>query len=302
MSHRERTIRRLAVEVVDEVGVTNFPLDPTLVAEAKDLRVEEEDFSTEGIFGALILEGGHFRILVSRGCFGSGHRRFTIAHELGHYHIPGHLDELMSAGGGVKPSLGGHFRNQRVPEEREADWFASELLVPTAYGTRWVSSRQPTTESLQELADTFGVSLTCAGIRFAELTSAAVAVILALDGQIEWVAMSDRVRDHRWARKYWKQEDAPSRSVTVGLAQSPESVRQGERRDGSQLLCEWFEGAPPDLEVEEEVLGLGRYGRTLTLLTMPDLLDPEDFEEVQQEHEESGTGDWRDALRGFRMG
>lgn len=302
MSHRERMARKRAVEVLAELGIPDPPVDPFAIARRKELRVEEVDFPTNGIFGALILEDGAFRVLVSRKCFGSGHRRFTVAHELGHYHIEGHLNELIAAGSGIKPSLGGHFRNQRAPEEREADWFASELLVPTAYGTSWVSSRQPTAESLQELADTFGVSLTCAGIRFAELTPAAVAVVLALDGGIEWVAMSDRVRGHRWARKYWKQENAPSHSVTVGLAQSPENVRQGERRDGSALLCEWFEGAPPDLEVEEEVLGLGRYGRTLTLLNIPDLPDPEDFEEAEQEHEESGTGDWRDALRGFRMG
>jgi hypothetical protein len=39
-------------------------------------------------------------------------------------------------------------------------------------------------------------------------------------------------------------------------------------------LDDWFDG--PDTEISEEVIGLGEYGRTLTVLRAESLPDPED--------------------------
>ena len=66
------------------------------------------------------------------------------------------------------------------------------------------------------------------------------------------------------------------------------------------LLCEWFEGAPPTVEVIEEAIGLGSYGRVLTVLIIPDLPDADESDERDPEDHEGG--DWRDALRGYRLG
>ena len=71
---------------------------------------------------------------------------------------------------------------------------------------------------------------------------------------------------------------------------------------GQNLENSQFEGAPSELEATEEVVGLGSYGRTLTILHTPDLLDPEDLEEETFSSEASRTGDWKDALRGFNLG
>lgn len=302
MSHRLRTIRKAVTNLLAEVGSASWPVDPFVVAERKGLEVEIVDFPVLDVFGALILEGGEFRILVSEQCFGEGHRRFTLAHELGHYHIEGHLEELLTAGSGVKTSQAGHFRSQRSPEEREADWFASELLIPKAWGETWLEGQDVSLESLRAFADSFGVSLACAGVRYAELSDQPVAVVLANDGQIEWVAMSRRLRAHKWSRRYWKSEWIPQRSATSDLVRSPEGIKRAETRDGSTLLCEWFEGAPSRLEAAEEVVGLGSYGRTLTVLQAPDLLEPEDLEEESVAAEASRTGDWKDALRGYSLG
>lgn len=66
-------------------------------------------------------------------------------------------------------------------------------------------------------------------------------------------------------------------------------------------MCEWFDGAPAGVEVCEDALGLGAYGRVLTVLHLPDVPDPEELDEGAASGEE-GSGDWRDALRGYRLG
>jgi hypothetical protein len=41
------------------------------------------------------------------------------------------------------------------------------------------------------------------------------------------------------------------------------------------LLSDWFDG-PHDIEMNEDVVGLGRYGRTLTVLFTSEVLPDED--------------------------
>ena len=50
----------------------------------------------------------------------------------------------------------------------------------------------------------------------------------------------------------------------------------------------------------EEAIGLGAYERVLTVLQIPDLPDPDEAEE--RDAEDDGPRDWRDALRGYRLG
>lgn len=297
MGPREREIRKLANAVLEETGPA-VPVDPTVIAEQKGIDVVEVDLPRD-IFGALLYEGSEFKILISRHCHGPGHRRFTVAHELGHYHIDGHLDRLLNGGETLMVSEAGHFRSQKRPEEKEADWFASELLVPVAWATPLVDRGGASLQAIQEIAGTAQVSLTCAGVRFAELSSEATAVVQARDGAVEWTAFSQRIREHAWCKRYWKKEWVPRTSATGLLAAVAEAVRRGEKREGAGLLCEWFEGAPPHIEVLEEVVGLGAYGRTLTLLSAPDLLDPEEVEEEEEEERSHRTGDWKDAMRAY---
>lgn len=133
-SQREQAVRRIANDVLVDVGAVDRPrIDPFDIARARGLMVESRAGFPPSVYGALFLDGSRFGVILSEACHGDGHRNFTLAHELGHYHIPGHVDGLVEAGGGQMLSLGGHFRNRKDPREREADWFASELLLPAYF-------------------------------------------------------------------------------------------------------------------------------------------------------------------------
>lgn len=301
MSRREDVVRSYAIELLDEVGVRGPPVDPDRVAAEKELEVEERAGFPEDVYGALWRKGNRFGIDISTSCPTQGLRNFSVAHELGHFHIDGHLDYMLGLGDGQAPSLGSHFRDQQDKHEREADWFASELLMPVRFAGDLVLDREPSVTSIQHLADRFEVSLTAASIRYTNLTDQAVCVVLSYEGQIEWVSSSDRIREHRWGRRYMKRELIPKSSAAHGLAMDEGRLLRADEATSSGLLCEWFDEAPGNLEVEEESIGLGRYRRVLTLLWARDLPDPDTLKETQQETD-SGERDWRDALRGFEMG
>ena len=269
------------------------PVDPQLVADHKGIIVEEWSEFPAGCYGALILQDGRFKIAVSSACPTNGHRRFTIAHELGHYHLDGHVDGIVRDGRHL--SFGSNFRTKKDRYEVEADAFASELLIPRRFAAGVVKGHRAGLGLVQAVASQFQTSLSCSGIRVAALTSEIMAVLISNKTTIEWVAGSGAMYDQEWFRKRsWKGEWAPRGSGTYRLATDQSRVRQMEEDGSTGVLCEWFDGAPA-IPVAEEAMGLGTYGRVLTVLVCQGL---EQDSEHPPEHE--SKRDWRDAMRTYR--
>lgn len=310
-SANEEGARRAARDVLAELEIGSYPIEPDAIADAKQLPVDQKDGFPDGVYGALWRSGNSFGIIVSNDCPTPGHRRFTLAHELGHYHLDGHVEQLFRSGDGLAPSLGGHFRGRKDPIEVEADAFAGELLVPTAFARPLLDRGLIGMQSVLLLRDAFDVSLSCAGVRLAQLADEPLVVVLSKDGAVEWTARSEALwAQGGWARRSWKQEWVPRRSATRRLAIDASRRRAGAD-DGSELLaCEWFEGAPPSAVAVEEAIGLGRFDRILTLLRFPDLPDPDtayllaerEEREAREARDGSGRrGDWRAGLRTYGL-
>lgn len=305
-SANEEGARRAAREVLTELEIVSYPIEPDAIAQAKQLPVDYQDGFPEGVYGALWRAGNAFGIIVSSSCPTEGHRRFTLAHELGHYHLDGHVEQLFRNGDGLAPSLGGHFRSRKDPMEVEADAFAGELLVPATFARPLLDGAPSGMQTVLALRDVFDVSLSCAAIRLAQLADEPLIVVLSKDGVIEWTARSEALWAHGgWARKSWKQEWAPRGSGTLRLARD-DAKRLAGADDGSELLaCEWCEGAPSTVVAVEEAMGLGTYDRVLTLLRFPDLPDPDtaylraEREERQARDDIGYRGDWRSGLRSY---
>lgn len=294
---REHMARRAANDLLDSYGVVQMPVDPEWLATQDGARVVEQSGFPDGCYGALCLSGGSFQILISADCPNPGHRRFTIAHEVAHFTIEGHLDGLTWTGEFALSQ--GHFRGRRDPIEVEADCFASELLMPTRWAKEIVERSRPGVDAVREIARQFGTSVSAAAIRFVALSAEPAVVILSNGLEIEWVAHSEHFDAASWMRfRRHKGEWAPPGSATRHLGARRDHVLAGREDLGSGLLCEWFEGAPRDVEVEEEVLGLGPFGRTLTVLACPTLLEPDLLDGDEEESDE--PDDWRSPLRTYR--
>jgi hypothetical protein len=260
-----------------------------------DLPIEQLSGFPKNTYGALFKSGNDFKIIVSTACHGDGHRRFTLCHELGHYFLDGHVEILFDGGAEVHMSNTSHFRGRKYWYEVEADAFAAELLVPRSSAHSVIAKAGSGMGAVRAIESTFQTSLSCAAVRYANLTSEPAVVILSCGRDIEWVSWSSVMQSHSWTRARVKGEWAPPRSATYALARSPDRVRRGESADGEGLLVEWFDRAP-SVAVTEEAVGLGVYGRVLTVLTcagLPSL----DRQYVAREREEARKPDWRETLR-----
>lgn len=270
---RPKGARQRALQVLQELGITAAPIAPEQIASARKVAVQTRSDFPPDVYGALARHGNRFTILVSRACPTEGHRRFTICHELGHYHLEGHVEALFSSAD-VAFSRGGNYRG-KDPYEVEADAFASELLMPEALARPVVERLVPGIEAVRTIAEQFGVSLSAAAIRLAMLSTEPCAAILCHNRTVEWVSFSQAFDGHSWTPRHRRGDWAPRGSGTYALARDPDRVLAGDEESGSVLLCEWFEGAPT-VEATDECVGLGPYARVLTILSCPDLPPAED--------------------------
>lgn len=116
-----------------------------------------------------------------------GRRRFTIAHEFGHYlmHRPLLPDGIQCDEQSVT------FRDG-TELEQEADMFAAYLLMPFDDLRRQIPPDDvPTLDDLSALADRYGVSLISCTIRWLESTNRRSMLVISRDGFVLWAKSSD---------------------------------------------------------------------------------------------------------------
>ena len=123
--------------------------------------------------------------------------------------------------------------------------------------------------------------MTATAIRFAQAVDEPAAVVVSTGPRIDYAFLSSAMQDFTgltWPRKA---DFLPDGTVTERFNADPENVRSRKRESGDADLRAWF-GTRRRIAATEEVLGLGEYGRTLTVITTDTLPDEED-EEAQLE-------------------
>lgn len=197
----------------------------------------------------------------------SGRARFTLAHELGHYFIDSHRNALVS---GKMAAHGSRADFQSKNEiERQADLFASILLLPTAR----LKLRQQKVgfglAGIQALAKEFQTSLSSTAIRYANLSSRSCAVIRWTQEGVSWMVVNPSMQEQgvKWASI--TRETLPQDSAT-GIVLSGRSMAIEKR---GTVASTWFSKRGPivwnDAILIEEALSLGESG-ALTFIR-PDL-------------------------------
>jgi Zn-dependent peptidase ImmA (M78 family) len=113
-----------------------------------------------------------------------GRKQFTIAHELGHLVLE-HLSENK-----IECTEGGLSKSE---SEKEADEFASNLLMPEPWVREVVGSGIKGIETLLSISSLFNVSQTAAARRIVELSDGRCAVVMSENGNIKWGIASRRL-------------------------------------------------------------------------------------------------------------
>jgi Zn-dependent peptidase ImmA (M78 family) len=191
-----------------------------------DLELASSDFSHAGYAACLVRTEGCCGIILSSEQAG-GRRRFSIAHELGHYHIPSHSTvsgfctdaDLSAAEGGNRL------------QEWEANDFAAELLMPRRLFAADANARNASIATAVELAgDTFyDVSIMAATLRIVDTTRHAAAIVVSANGRVVWTRKSDaftlwlpgprdRVHEDTMAAASFRQVEVSDRPKPVPIA------------------------------------------------------------------------------------
>lgn len=203
-----------------------------------------------------------------------GFQNFCVAHELGHYSIPGHPEALLS--NGFHQSHAGFISDNKY--ELEADHFAAGLLMPGYLFDKALNSSQIGLAAIEQLSLDCQTSLTATAIRYAQRTPDPIAVIVSEGSTILYCFMSDELREIRQLNWIRQNTPLPQNSYTYEFNQSDSNVSKCLRTNGSTTLSEWF-SCELEYEVFEEVIGLGGYGKTLTVLSLEVIPDQEEIDE-----------------------
>ena len=177
---RETLCRRSANELLSQLWI-EAPDEIDLVAlahKAGGLRIQDGGLdNAEGRIVAPGKSGGTIRVKAG---LNSGRRRFTIAHEIGHYvlHSQTGLDHEDSANNFTIWTDGA--------EEAEANLFAAELLMPEFLFRPRSWKEVPSLSLIDKLAAEFATSTLATAFQFTTHTIEQVALVVSVGGKIKW--------------------------------------------------------------------------------------------------------------------
>ena len=285
----EWSARLACAKVIKDHGLTVLPVDPIAVARAVDIEVRPKPASSPGVSGMLLRSGDSFGIAYATHIKSVGFRNFSVAHELGHYFLPGHVDAVL-AGGRLHESRAGFASGD--PYEMEADHFAAMLLMPESLFTNAMRAAGDGLAAIKRLAEKCRTSLTATAIRYAKCSRDHVAIVLSTGSRINYCFMSNALKEVKGLEWIRKGDRLTRNTATFAFNRNPERVLRADRLEETGDLQDWF-GGDCSLSVTEQVVGLGNYGKTLTVLTGLDIEEQlEEFEE-----DEDLTESWQPKFR-----
>ena len=274
-------VRMEAEQLLRELGTDSLPIDPFAVARQLDIELRPLPVAAGGASGMLLHVSGVFGIGYPTHVDNEGFRNFSVAHEIGHYRLPGHVDAILGADGQHHSKAG--FRSADRYEQ-QADQFAAALLMPSNLFAAAIGRAGDGLEAVETLQAMCETSLEATAIRYAQTNREPVAVVRSRAGTIDYAVMSSPLKDFPGLDWIRKGTPLPAESVTATFNADAENVARGRRAEGESCLQDWFNG-PHRQAVVEQVVGLGSYGKTLTVLT--GMEPPDEIEDDEGDLEES---------------
>lgn len=182
-------------------------------------------------------------------------KRFTIAHECGHFLLPGQQDLSTPCS---KEKIE-NWNEQLYRPELDANRFAAEILMPRDSVNPYLRL-EPNMDSIQSIATFCGTSLTASGFRLIELTSFRAAIVWSQNNDVIWYKSSPEfvrwIRKGELAEETFAAECFKRRDVPKKLEPVPASAWLFEKglKDGARI---W-----------EHSISLPNYAAVLSLLVM----------------------------------
>ncbi len=234
------------------------------IANAEGLIVEEDDLPNH--LGRISFSSAYGLIKIDSKIKETGQKRFTLAHEMGHYF---NEREIRANGFYKCTALDMYSFKSQMTYENEANEFASELLMHKPWFSDYIKNRKINFELIKDIASEFNVSLTAAAFRYANIGKYPVALIMSKEGYVAWSYKSDYF-PFKWIPRGYKVR-RESGAYTTCMENKDNFFRFDEVQTVPDLMpaCVWF---AEDRNCREEVyfyeqnVAMPNYNSVLTLL------------------------------------
>lgn len=266
---------QVAEELICQWGILKLPIDPFKIAADHDILVMPMPSSNGGVSGMLISAEGQFVILYATHINNKGFQRFSVAHELGHYFLEGHYEAVIVNG---HESIAN--TNSNLWYEQEADAFASGLLMPKHLFDNEARNVGEGMVAIKSLAKTFGTSTLATASKYVKRSREYCALVVSSRNHVNYSILSDSLKNYpsvEWIKKNTPLPDTLTKNFNSNNSNISMAKEQTEEVDCSDWFGEEVEGT-----LIEEVLGLGSYNKSLTVLTAIDLPDPEEVDDESE--------------------
>lgn len=168
------TATNCAKKVISEYQL-NYPLNIEQFCQNLNIKIFEKDLDMDA---CLIIKNGKTFILLNK--YNYSKRKFSIAHELGHYFLDNH-NELMFSCFDIESGS----KSNNMEQEREADEFASELLIPSNKIEKKLLE-DISFEIIKQLQEEFQTSLKSTAIKAVKSYPDSAILVMLKNGKYCW--------------------------------------------------------------------------------------------------------------------
>lgn len=265
---RKRLIAALANAVFADHGGGRIQVQPLEIISDLEIGYSYDDFG-DSFDGLLEHRWGDFHIYCNARTNeyeGSSRMRFTLAHELGHYFIDEHRNALAA---GQDPHASKTDGPGKFLVEREANYFASNLLMPKPELVQFLSRTKTGLQSFLDVGSHFGVSTQSTAIRCVQDCSSRCAIIVFRDGKPAWSELSPSLQASGFIQvKRFSDGPPPGGAAAEAWAAPPRGL--SNIFENTSTATTWFQGVfergDRNEIISEQAVRLGSRG-VLTLLT-----------------------------------
>lgn len=276
LSHATREGERYA----KEFGFESLPVCPKKIANDLDISLVAKAPDQKGVSGGIIFQGNEVGIFYSTDIRNVGFQNFTIGHELGHYLLEGHPEEIKRIAPLHISRAGFSEGNNAI--ELEADHFSAGLLMPSYLVRKELSNAQIGLEGILGIADRANTSVSASAIRAAQCSPYPMAIVVSRGDTIAYGFLSKGFKGLGKFKNFPRKGDPLPASATLNFNKDTDNVRAAAQQCGQTSFVEWFDGNK-NIALDEEIIGLGEYGYTLTVFSSDALPeDPDDSEEDEE--------------------
>lgn len=267
-------------QIAKEFGFDCLPINPFEIAKQADIKIVAKSADQKGVSGGIVFSDTDVGIFYATDIRSEGFQRFTVGHELGHYFLEGHPEALRKIAP-IHVSRAGFTQGDDFIE-LEADHFSAGLLMPKLLVKKELDQQSIGLDGILALAEKAKCSITAAAIRTAQCSSYPVAIAVSANGEICYGFLSDGFKQLGKC-KYPRKGDPLPEGATRTFNQDPKRVAAADRHCAQTNFQDWFSG-DKSIVLDEEIIGLGSYGYTLSVFSSDDLPDdPDEFDDDEEE-------------------